>query len=177
MSASSTPAYALTVHMAQGQTVDTTHVLRADRSHRGMAYACSPATAMSQPSTRLNQPDPRWPTASTARAPNSLPTGCRCDDNEGCRERIGKVGCHVEIDDSARRHGIDDHDILHAISHPWRTLTQAAENGSVDRVLIIGPSTAGTMLEVVVLDPLGDDPAVIHAMTARPKFLKPHDKR
>lgn len=83
----------------------------------------------------------------------------------------------MEIAASARKHKVDDPDILHAISHPWRTLTQTAEDGSVDRVLIIGPAMDGTMLEVVVLDPFGDDPVVIHAMTARPKFLKPHDRR
>ena len=37
----------------------------------------------------------------------------------------------MEIDDSARKHGIDDHDMLHAISHPWRTLTQTGEDGRV----------------------------------------------
>jgi hypothetical protein len=82
----------------------------------------------------------------------------------------------VKIADSAREHDVNDRDILHAISHPWRTLTQAAEDGTVDRVLIVGPATNGTMLEVVVLEPFGDDPIVIHAMIARSKFLKPHDK-
>jgi hypothetical protein len=43
-----------------------------------------------------------------------------------------------------------------------------------DRVLFIGPRRDGSLLEVVVLDALGDDelPVAIHAMALRPKFEK-----
>lgn len=71
----------------------------------------------------------------------------------------------IEIADSARKHGVLDDDMLHAVHNPWRWIDQ--EEG---RVLIIGPDRAGNWLEVVVLDPDGD-PAIIHANKARGKFL------
>jgi len=71
----------------------------------------------------------------------------------------------VEIADSARRHGVDDEDIEHALRHPVRLLPGEG------RDLFIGPDRSGRLLEVVVLD---DDPnevpVVIHAMALRPKF-------
>lgn len=41
-----------------------------------------------------------------------------------------------------------------------------------DRVLYIGADTGGRLLEVVVLDPDGDEPAIIHAMPLRAKFYR-----
>jgi hypothetical protein len=70
----------------------------------------------------------------------------------------------VEIADSARRHGIEDEDIRHAVRIPFRRILHAD-----DRVLIIGPDRSGKLLEVVVIDP-EDHPAVIHAMALRRKF-------
>jgi hypothetical protein len=37
--------------------------------------------------------------------------------------------------------------------------------------MLIGPATDGTLLEIGILDLEGEDPVVIHAMPARPKFL------
>jgi hypothetical protein len=54
----------------------------------------------------------------------------------------------VEIHDSARRHGVADDDILHAIDHAL-AIEDAGEDP--DRWLLIGPDPAGNLLEVVVL--------------------------
>jgi hypothetical protein len=43
---------------------------------------------------------------------------------------------------------------------------------ATDRVLYIGPDRQGDVLEVVVLDGIGDDLTVIHAMRLRPKFYR-----
>lgn len=71
----------------------------------------------------------------------------------------------VQIADSARKHGVLDEDILHALRNPLRVIAGPARN------LIIAADRSGRLLEVVVLD---DDPAeepvVIHAMSLRPKF-------
>lgn len=71
----------------------------------------------------------------------------------------------MEIADSARKHGVADADILHAIAVPMRQIRQGE-----DRVLIIGADRGGRLLEVVVIDPDTDDPAVVHAMALRRKF-------
>ncbi|MBA2281175.1 MAG: hypothetical protein M3527_00055 [Actinomycetota bacterium] len=70
------------------------------------------------------------------------------------------------IADSARKHGIADDDIHHAVRNAIREVALEA------RALIIGPSTAGELLEIVVLDAEDDDdePIAIHAMPLRPKF-------
>jgi len=41
-----------------------------------------------------------------------------------------------------------------------------------DLVMVIGPATAGALLEIGVLDIDGDDPVVIHAMPLRSKFYR-----
>jgi hypothetical protein len=70
----------------------------------------------------------------------------------------------IDIANSARKHGVLDADIVHAIRMAVREVSQDA-----DRILLIGPDRNGQLLEVVVLDP-DDDPIVIHAMRLRPKF-------
>ncbi len=72
----------------------------------------------------------------------------------------------VDIEASARKHGVSDDDMLHAVRHHWR----AFETDDPDVTMFIGPSTAAAPLEVgVVAD--DDGVAVIHAMPARAKFL------
>lgn len=73
----------------------------------------------------------------------------------------------VEIADSARKHGVSDADMLHALRVPLRLVRQGN-----DRVLYIGADAGGRLLEVVVLDPDGDEPAIIHAMPLRAKFYR-----
>ena len=72
----------------------------------------------------------------------------------------------VEIEESARRHGVRDGDMLHARRHHW--LRIHTEDARVN--ILIGPSTTGEPLEIaVVSDEAGE--AIIHAMSARRKFL------
>ncbi|MFI5052868.1 MAG: hypothetical protein ACHQDE_00780 [Acidimicrobiia bacterium] len=69
----------------------------------------------------------------------------------------------MEIAESARKHGISDEAIQHAIRVPLRHVRQD------DRLFVIGADETGRLLEVVVLDP-DTDPIVIHAMPLRAKF-------
>ncbi len=71
----------------------------------------------------------------------------------------------MEIADSARRHGVLNEDIEHAIRNPLRVV--AGEG----RDLVIGADRIGRLLEVVILDDdPKEEPVVIHAMPLRPKF-------
>ena len=73
----------------------------------------------------------------------------------------------MDIEASARKHDVSDDDMLHALRHHWR----AFETDDSAVTMFIGPDRSGAPLEVgVVIDEQGT--AVIHAMAARPKFLK-----
>lgn len=71
----------------------------------------------------------------------------------------------MEIADAARKHGVGDLDIEHAVRNAIRVLNQG------DRDLYIGADRAGRLLEVVVVDDDGQ-PVAIHAMTLRSKFYE-----
>lgn len=71
----------------------------------------------------------------------------------------------MEIADAARKHGVDDSDIEHAV----RNAIRVVDHG--DRDLYIGADRAGRLLEVVVLDDDGR-PVAIHAMALRRKFYE-----
>ncbi|CAN5612072.1 hypothetical protein BH24ACT26_BH24ACT26_05180 [soil metagenome] len=72
----------------------------------------------------------------------------------------------VEILPSSRRQGIADEDIQHGIANAM-VVEEVAEHPV--RYLVLGPDRAGNLLELAVLDrPQG--PAVLHAMTMRPKY-------
>ena len=72
----------------------------------------------------------------------------------------------VDIEASARKHGVSDDDMLHAVRHHWR----AFETDDPDVTMFIGPSATSAPLEVgVVTD--ADGIAIIHAMPARNQFL------
>ncbi len=66
---------------------------------------------------------------------------------------------------SARKHGVHDDDILHAYRHPTRVFDLD------DLTMLIGAATDGQLLEVGVVDDGGIE-FVLHAMTARDKFLR-----
>lgn len=73
----------------------------------------------------------------------------------------------MDIEPSARKHGVADDDMRHALRRHWR----AFETNDPAVTLFIGPSLSGDPLEIgVVTD--DDGTAIIHAMPARPKFLK-----
>ena len=72
-----------------------------------------------------------------------------------------------EVRDSARRHGIDDADILHAWANAMR-LVEYDYRGQ-GRLLVIGPDRHGRLLEVVAV-PAAEPTRIIHAAALRPKF-------
>lgn len=66
---------------------------------------------------------------------------------------------------SARKHGISDNDMLHAIRNFIRELSLD------DLVMFIGPDSSGRLIEVGVAL-VNHDVRIIHAMPARLKFLE-----
>ncbi len=73
----------------------------------------------------------------------------------------------MRIGRPARKHGISDDDIAHAVRAAMRRVVM--EEGLT---MLIGPGLDGRLLEVGVLDLDGDDPVVIHAMALRVKFRR-----
>jgi hypothetical protein len=67
---------------------------------------------------------------------------------------------------SARKHGVHDDDMIHAFNHP--ILVDDLDDGLT---MFVGADTVGSLLEVGVIDS-SDGPIVIHAMPARPKYLR-----
>jgi hypothetical protein len=66
---------------------------------------------------------------------------------------------------SARTHRVHDDDILHAYRQPVRVLELD------DLIMLIGPSRSGQLLEIGIGRANGID-FIIHAMPARPKFIR-----
>lgn len=66
---------------------------------------------------------------------------------------------------SARRHGISDDDMLHAYRHPIRVFEFD------DLTMLVGADKAGRVLEVGLAAAEGME-FIVHAMLARPKFLR-----
>jgi hypothetical protein len=64
---------------------------------------------------------------------------------------------------SARRHGIPDESIRHALRHHFAYAADP-EDEMVD--LLLGPDHAGNLIEVGILD-TGAEKVIIHAMAAR----------
>jgi hypothetical protein len=75
----------------------------------------------------------------------------------------------VEIHESARKHGVADQDIVHAIDHAL-ALEDAGEDP--ERWLLIGPDMAGNLLEVVVMITAEGTQVTIHAMPMRDKYRR-----
>ena len=73
----------------------------------------------------------------------------------------------MDIEASARKHGVADDDMLHALRHHWR----AFETEDPDVTMFVGPSSDTQPIEVGVVND-DDGIAIIHAMPARSKFLK-----
>jgi len=69
---------------------------------------------------------------------------------------------------SARRHGVEDEDMLHAYRN-------AIDAWLLDEglVVLVGPNRSGSsLLEVGVVRADDATPVIVHAMKARPKFLR-----
>ena len=73
----------------------------------------------------------------------------------------------MEIAASARKHGIADDDILHAWENAIRYVEY--EDAGEDRLLVIGPTRSGAVLELVAV-PVVVPTRIIHADNLRPKF-------
>ncbi len=74
----------------------------------------------------------------------------------------------MEIKDGARKHGVQDADILHAWENALRIVPQ--EYDYETRLLVLGPARNGALLELVVVE--ADRPnRVIHADAMRDKYL------
>ncbi len=73
----------------------------------------------------------------------------------------------VEIRPSARKHGIPDDDIRHAIDNAMATITRPEQP---DFTMLIGPDTTTRILEIGVIE-TEDQDYVIHAMEARKKYI------
>ncbi|MGI9157026.1 MAG: hypothetical protein ACR2FG_10360 [Marmoricola sp.] len=69
---------------------------------------------------------------------------------------------YLDIHRSARKHGVADDDIIHAVDHALAT-------EDPDRWLVIGPDHSGNLLEVIVLTTVEDSQLAIHAMPMRAK--------
>lgn len=66
----------------------------------------------------------------------------------------------------ARKHGVADSAIVHAFNNPVRY-----EELDESLLMLIGPDEAGNLLELGVITS-DDGPIVVHAMAARPKYLR-----
>lgn len=75
----------------------------------------------------------------------------------------------MEIHASARRHGVTDDDMLHAVEHSMAVDDLGDEP---DRWLVIGPDRSANLLEIIVLITAEGDELVIHAMPLRPVFRR-----
>ena len=73
----------------------------------------------------------------------------------------------MEIEPSARKHGVSDNDMIRALRHHWR----AFDTDDPGVTMFVGPSRSAEPLEVGVVED-DDGVAVIHAMPARRKFLE-----
>jgi hypothetical protein len=77
--------------------------------------------------------------------------------------------CDVEIHRSARKHGVADDVILHALANAI-TVIDLEPEADPPKVLAIGPDMGGNLLEIIWLELADDINLVIHAMPLRPAF-------
>lgn len=88
-------------------------------------------------------------------------------------ESLTSISCkgtvyEVEIEDSARKHGVEDDDMLHA----WRNMIryEVLEYEGDEQMLVIGPDRTGALLELII--PTDEPQRIIHADELRPKFYR-----
>lgn len=74
----------------------------------------------------------------------------------------------MRIGEPARKHGIADEDMFHAMKYTRCQIDTIDE----DMSMFFGPGRDGNFLEIGVLDVDGDDPVIMHAMKMRKKFDK-----
>ena len=71
----------------------------------------------------------------------------------------------LDIHPSARKHGIADEDIEHAVTH-----AMAIDDIHDDARLYIGPARNAVLLEVLTIPAVEGSELAIHAMRMRPKY-------
>ena len=71
----------------------------------------------------------------------------------------------LKILPSARKHGIADEDIEHAVNH-----AMAIDRRNNDTQLYLGPARSSELLEVATIIRLGHSQVAIHAMKMRSKY-------
>ena len=76
---------------------------------------------------------------------------------------------YVEFHRSASKHGVENDDVLHAISRAFVVADMGDDNTPL-RTLILGPDRAGNMLEVIVLHFDDGREMAIHAMAMRSRY-------
>jgi hypothetical protein len=74
----------------------------------------------------------------------------------------------VDIHPAARKHGVADADLLHAVAHPVYEGDRG--EGPPWRVLYLGPDRAANLLEVVVIERDDGTELAIHAMKMQRKY-------
>ena len=73
----------------------------------------------------------------------------------------------VRIGAPARKHGVGDADIMHAVRTAIRKIDM-----DDDLTMLIGPASDGAPLELGVLGLDSHDPVIIHALPLRAKFYR-----
>jgi hypothetical protein len=73
----------------------------------------------------------------------------------------------VEIHSSARKHGVGDEDIEHAIEN-----AMSVDDQDDDTRLYLGPARSTELLEVLTIVRDGESELVIHAMKMRAKYRR-----
>jgi hypothetical protein len=73
----------------------------------------------------------------------------------------------VEILASARKHGISDDDIRHAVAN---AVASVASEAQPDFTMLVGPDQAANLLEIGVVE-ADEIEYVVHAMPVRPQYL------
>ena len=75
----------------------------------------------------------------------------------------------VDIHQSARRHGVRDEDVRHAVE-PALVVVDLDAEADPPKELVVGPDRAGNLIEVVLLSLIDDCLLAIHAMPLRQKY-------
>ncbi len=75
----------------------------------------------------------------------------------------------LEFHWSARKHGIADDDIRHAVRNALAVFDIDSEEGPA-KVLFLGPDRSANLLEVVAIELDDGGKMAIHAMRMRPKY-------
>ena len=77
----------------------------------------------------------------------------------------------MEIRESARKHGIADEDVRHAVDHALARDELDPDEGE-RRTLCIGPDRAANLLEIVVVTFEDGEELAVHAMKMRSAYRR-----